>query len=398
MRITLGSALYWVACRGEAGFQDPEEGSLVAQELLASFPAGSLAVWARAEIPNKPQVEAYAALSALQALVKKQFHRQRTSGALVRDPGPYYVKLFRQELRQLLPDTAVPPGRKRRPARDHDWDADSPEETILRVPREKLIRQESGGFPGEALQSLWGEERADEESGDGLEQHFARLSHQAQLLLVPLYVQLTKGERQAVRAVLEGLASGASWHSREGRPLLARLSPARRRAFARACRRFPCLRSVIANVDCNQDPCLNPEFKPYCKVRSRMRQTIAAERAGGAERKRNRRGRVFLEMAEEREQAGFPEIAAGLRAIDKYYRGYLLSEEELAQAKQAQQWGREEWKPRLLREYPLSRLVGPALASDSVAQAREFALNCLRLALLCWPQGGDPERRLSPGR
>jgi len=397
-RVTLGSALYWVACRGEAGFADPDEGSFVAQELLGSFPAGSLPAWARAELPNKPQLEAYAALSALQALVEEQFDRQWTSGAMVRDPAPYYATLFRRELRQLLPDAEAAPDKKRPPAHDDDWGADSPEEASLHVPRGELIREESDEVLGEARERPLGEEQVGQEGGDRLDQHFAWLSHQAQLLLVPIYTRLTKTERQAVRAVLEGVASGASWHSRGRNSLLTRLSPAQRRAFARACRRFPCLRSVIADTDCKQDPCSNPDLKPYCDARSRLRRLIAEQRAGGAERKRNRRGGVFLALAREREQAGFPEIAAGLRAIDKYYRGYPLSEEELAQAKQAQKWGREECIPGLLRENPLELLVRPALASHSVAKARELALDCLRLALLCWPQGGDPERRISPGR
>jgi hypothetical protein len=104
-------------------------------------------------------------------------------------------------------------------------------------------------------------------------------------------------------------------------------------------------------------------------------------------------------MAEERERAGCRELAAGLRVIDKAYRGGRLSDKEIALGKAAQKWGREEWKPRVLRDNPLALLLEPVFKDGSVAAAKAFALDCLCLALVLWPEGGAsaPGADTNPG-
>jgi hypothetical protein len=146
-------------------------------------------------------------------------------------------------------------------------------------------------------------------------------------------------------------------------------------------------------MDCREERCVDLELKPFCEMHVRLRQAVAQdqkEQAARGERRRYRGGDALLRMAAEQEKAGRADIAVGLRAVDKVRRGQPLSEEEIELAKRAQQWGKEEWRLALLRANPVPALLAPLREDRTLAAGREFALECLRLAIMCWPEGGVP--------
>ena len=386
----LGLVLYSVAMYGEKLFQDEEERRLAAECLAMAFSAEEFGFWRRAAVPQKPSLEALALVNALRSLVVRQFRRQIRSGTIKEDLVPYFKELYRGELRKCLPDSeGVTEGRQApallptQPSVD-----DSPEEGALG----SSTPASGGGIP-ELIDQLSGGGRKDPHS---LEEANRLLGMGSGIFLMhSLRAGLTSAESEAVRAVLHALVKGASWHSTRKDSLSDVLSKAQQRSWRRACAKLPCLKVWYLYRDCSEAQCVDPELRPFCEMHARLRQAAALDKkqqAARGEQGRYRGGNVLLTMADKQREAGRPDIAAGIRAVDRSRRGEPLSEQEIMLAKGAQQWGNKEWKPALLRANPLLTLMAPLREDRPVAAGREFALECLRLALLCWPEGGAPAR------
>jgi hypothetical protein len=273
-RFFLGLALYRVAERGGVAFESENERHYLAEQLRRGFPAELFTDWAEASIAEKPLFEAQAAISALHEMIDRQSRRRIQSGVFEEDLPRYFRQLYQHELRQFLPYKEGLTGGPRRWREEPSERSrtDSPEEEGLPRGCQGPI-EEDGGFTLDVLGMLSGSQEV--EADDREEEALERLKEGSLALHKELSLQqFTPAEHRALAAVYYALASGASWHSRRASAVLYRLSPADSRAFRRACKRFPCLRSLIFARDCREEPCARPHLKWACDAFSRVRQEM----------------------------------------------------------------------------------------------------------------------------
>ena len=431
-------ALVHVAIGGETVFRDPVQRGSLAGCLQKGFSAAQFDFWAKIETEAKAVLEGAALLSALEGLVASQFERVAASGHIVSqgDLLGHFRDLWRCELFEqsgkrdgqttgpLGPDNPTEEEGDDQDAlvdQAPDSASDFTEEVIERVSREQdeghsssleddeaplgpwksffgSLRESLRGAgldpdsaalrsflaDWEAKRSYWVESRRMYPWDSTL----ARVEALTLQVLNPALVQkFTDAERHALlSAVRAVLVSAARVKARRGDSLSDQLSQTEMRNLRRAYRRCDGLQERLKELS---DVC--------ARVRASSRSEGREDRDTAPEKlKRPRVGRAFLDLAQEADELNLPRVVAGLMAADKVARGLPVTEEELAlRDEHARKWVKGDRRREILRRLPDTRVLAAAVCQDGSHRAAEwFSQHCLRLALLCWPEGAP--QLLSP--
>ena len=395
----LGMALQCVAADGKAVFADRSQERHLGDWLRLGFPADGFDFWQK-EHGEKRQREAWALLLALQELVESQFRRLISSGNIEEGLLRYFQELYRRQLLEVslrrAGQTLGPKSRKkpREPRPPGPGLSDSPEEDALPLPsrvrrraaREKVLlryrEQEE-----KMLARLSGEVQAEESPSDREEDDTtspdALMNELTKELRAKLkewlkdgrlqrdwrFHNLTEGESRVFFRALRAIYDGACWHSRRRDSLSDYLTQAEMRSLRRACTKADWMR-----------PFLQDRSERLTELRERMQPDRRPKRLGI--------GRTFLVLAQEAEEAGLSDVAAGLRAADKRLWGRELTSEERALEDVATRYVKGHRRSVLLGRQPGPLSVAAAVLRDGSPEAfRDFCHWSLCRALLCWPEG-----------